>query len=136
MHELCNIHHYLVPKHAPSLATIGRAVPTSQLSGEFGYPSRGTRYMPEPQNEPIPTVIKVAGMDPSPCEDRLEMGCTVSEIQDRRKRYVDGSGRAYSDFSTNQRKKKLASLVNQPLSMRHKGPHYGMAASGLSAEQQ
>ena len=45
-HDLGNMHRCLVSKRTPNLATIGRAIPELQLSGQFWHPSRGTRCPP------------------------------------------------------------------------------------------
>ena len=76
---LCNMHRCSGSKHAPNLVTIGPVIPELYLCGQFWHTSRGTRYLPGwSPNEPNPTVIKVAWIDLSPCEGRVDIGSTVS----------------------------------------------------------
>ena len=53
------MHRYMVSKHTPNLAQIGRAILSYSLAANFGTPhaARAT-YQGEPRNEPIPTVIR------------------------------------------------------------------------------
>ena len=65
----------------------------------------------DPQNEPNPTVIKVAWIDLSPCENCMEIESTASEILASQKRRHGPGWAAYTQiFSDKPRKNSLRSL--------------------------
>ena len=76
------MHRCLVSKHN----NFGRHRPSHSWviasRGQFWHPLHGTRFLPgwPLPYELNPTVIKVAWMDPSLCEDRMETECTATEI--------------------------------------------------------
>ena len=79
-HDPWDMHRYMSPSHTPNLVIIGPAIPDS-LSGHFDtlHAARATRQ-PDLPNESNLVAVNFYRMGLPDSENRVELGCIVSEI--------------------------------------------------------